>query len=99
MIISLPLGLIIGLRSKWSVDFNDALLFMFGASVAFIQVGRNTALSLAKRSTRLHSLDLSWCRNMSDEAVGLIVDNCLSLRVLKLFGCTQVYPFLESSPG
>lgn len=36
---------------------------------------------------------------MSDEAVGLIVDNCLSLRVLKLFGCTQVYPFLESSPG
>lgn len=36
---------------------------------------------------------------MSDEAVGLIVDYCSSLRVLKLFGCTQVYPFLDSSPG
>ncbi|WRX33852.1 hypothetical protein QQP08_026339 [Theobroma cacao] len=54
------------------------------------KVGHNTALSLARRSKNLLSLDLSWCRNLTDEAVGLIVDSCLSLRVLKLFGCTQI---------
>ncbi|KAK7857367.1 uncharacterized protein LOC112039828 [Quercus suber] len=54
------------------------------------KVGYNTAASLGRRSKRLHTLDLSWCRNLTDEAVGFIVDNCLSLRVLKLFGCTQI---------
>ncbi|XP_039051152.1 dynein regulatory complex subunit 6 isoform X1 [Hibiscus syriacus] len=54
------------------------------------KVGHNTALSLARRSRNLVSLDLSWCRNLTDEAMGLIVDSCLSLRVLKLFGCTQI---------
>ncbi|TQD72125.1 hypothetical protein C1H46_042324 [Malus baccata] len=38
----------------------------------------------------LHTLDLSWCRNLTDEALGLIVDSCLSLRMLKLLGCTQI---------
>ncbi|KAJ9183745.1 hypothetical protein P3X46_007557 [Hevea brasiliensis] len=54
------------------------------------KVGNNTALSLARHSRNLLSLDLSWCRNLADEAVGLIVDSCLSLRVLKLFGCSQI---------
>ncbi|XP_075674111.1 uncharacterized protein LOC142643386 [Castanea sativa] len=54
------------------------------------KVGYNTAASLGRRSKRLHTLDLSWCRNLTDEAVGYVVDNCLSLRVLKLFGCTQI---------
>ncbi|PPD89982.1 hypothetical protein GOBAR_DD13080 [Gossypium barbadense] len=54
------------------------------------KVGLNTALSLARRSRNLVSLDLSWCRNLTDEAMGLIVDSCLSLRVLKLFGCSQI---------
>ncbi|KAM3741533.1 hypothetical protein ACB098_07G002400 [Castanea mollissima] len=54
------------------------------------KVGYNTAASLGRRSKRLHTLDLSWCRNLTDEAVGFVVDNCLSLRVLKLFGCTQI---------
>ncbi|XP_039017710.1 F-box protein SKP2B-like [Hibiscus syriacus] len=54
------------------------------------KVGHNTALSLSRRSRNLVSLDLSWCRNLTDEAMGLIVDRCLSLRVLKLFGCTQI---------
>ncbi|KAB2620642.1 hypothetical protein D8674_040600 [Pyrus ussuriensis x Pyrus communis] len=53
-------------------------------------VGHNTAISLAKRSRMLHTLDLSWCRNLTDEALGLIVDGCLSLRILKLLGCTQI---------
>ncbi|CAN6680756.1 unnamed protein product [Malus baccata var. baccata] len=60
-------------------------------SVNHIQmVGHNTAVSLAKRSRMLHTLDLSWCRNITDEALGLIVDSCLSLRILKLVGCTQI---------
>ncbi|XP_022147599.1 uncharacterized protein LOC111016485 isoform X2 [Momordica charantia] len=54
------------------------------------KVGRSTAISLACFSKNLVSLDLSWCRNLTNEALGLIVDNCLSLRVLKLFGCSQV---------
>ncbi|MCD9641234.1 hypothetical protein HAX54_027305 [Datura stramonium] len=54
------------------------------------KVSHNTAISLAKCSKNLISLDLSWCRNLTNEALGLIVDNCLSLEVLKLFGCTQV---------
>ncbi|KAF8388732.1 hypothetical protein HHK36_025412 [Tetracentron sinense] len=53
------------------------------------KVGHNTAISLARCSRKLLSLDLSWCRNLTDEALGLIVDSCLSLRLLKLFGCTQ----------
>lgn len=54
------------------------------------KVGHCTALSLARRSRKLLSLDLSWCRNLTNEALGLIVDSCLSLKVLKLFGCSQV---------
>lgn len=54
------------------------------------KVGYNTAISLARRGRNLFSLDVSWCRNLTDEMLGLIVDSCLSLRALKLFGCTQV---------
>ncbi|CAK9144176.1 unnamed protein product [Ilex paraguariensis] len=54
------------------------------------KVADNTAISLARCSRNLISLDLSWCRNLTDEALGLIVDSCLSLKVLKIFGCTQI---------
>ncbi|KAK9101512.1 hypothetical protein Scep_024942 [Stephania cephalantha] len=55
------------------------------------QVGPSTAISISRCCSRnLQILDLSWCRNLADGAVGLIVDNCLSLRLLKLFGCTQI---------
>ncbi|XP_065850977.1 uncharacterized protein [Euphorbia lathyris] len=54
------------------------------------EVGNNTALALARRSRNLEKLDLSWCRKLRDEAVGLIVDSCSSLKVLKLFGCGQI---------
>ncbi|KAF2304102.1 hypothetical protein GH714_027229 [Hevea brasiliensis] len=53
------------------------------------KVGHSTALSLARSSRNLLSWDLS-CRNMTDEAVGLIVDSCSSLGKLKLFGCGQI---------
>ncbi|RID53036.1 hypothetical protein BRARA_G00463 [Brassica rapa] len=54
------------------------------------KVGHNTALALAKFSEKLQILDVSWCRDMSDNALGYIVDSCSSLKVLKVFGCTQV---------
>lgn len=47
-------------------------------------------MSLAKRSRKLLSLDVSWCRRISNEALGLIVDCCSSLKLLKIFGCRQV---------
>ncbi|CAH9083229.1 unnamed protein product [Cuscuta epithymum] len=54
------------------------------------KVSCNTAMALAKCCRNLQSLDVSWCRALTDEALGLIADSCLSLEVLKLFGCTQV---------
>ncbi|XP_010488791.1 PREDICTED: uncharacterized protein LOC104766576 [Camelina sativa] len=54
------------------------------------KVGHNTALAIAKHSEKLQILDVSWCRDMSDDLLGYIVDNCSSLKVLKVFGCTQV---------
>ncbi|KAL6534058.1 hypothetical protein OROHE_013891 [Orobanche hederae] len=54
------------------------------------KVGPNTALSLAKHSRKLLSLDISFCRLITNEALGLIVDSCLSLKLLKIFGCRQI---------
>ncbi|KAL8063123.1 hypothetical protein ABFX02_01G007300 [Erythranthe guttata] len=54
------------------------------------QIEANTAFSLAKRSRKLLSLDISWCRRISNEALGLIVDSCSSLKLLKVFGCRQI---------
>ncbi|XP_031267836.1 uncharacterized protein LOC116126283 [Pistacia vera] len=59
-------------------------------SLNSVKVAHNTAVSLAKRSRNLLSLDISFCRNLTNEAVGLIVDSCLSLKILKIFGCTQI---------
>lgn len=55
-----------------------------------LQVCFNTAFTLAKYSRNLVSLDISWCRKLTDVALGFITDNCLSLKLLKIFGCTQV---------
>ncbi|CAD6265268.1 unnamed protein product [Miscanthus lutarioriparius] len=55
------------------------------------KVGDLTALAISRKcSVLLEALDLSFCRELTDEALGLIVDGCPSLRILKLFGCTQV---------
>ncbi|XP_022728951.1 uncharacterized protein LOC111284536 isoform X2 [Durio zibethinus] len=83
-------------RNAFSDDAIAAFLEMSGEVLKelslnnVLKVGQSTALSLARRTRNLLSLDLSWCRNLTDEAVGLIVDSCLSLRMLKLFGCTQI---------
>ncbi|KAG9458087.1 hypothetical protein H6P81_002595 [Aristolochia fimbriata] len=55
------------------------------------EVANRTAKAIASRcSSTLQILDLSFCRKLKNEALGLIVDTCSSLRLLKLFGCTQV---------
>ncbi|KAI3978168.1 hypothetical protein MKX01_012999 [Papaver californicum] len=55
------------------------------------KVGNHTAISLARCcSKNLLSLDLSWCRSLKDSALGLIVESCSNLKILKLFGCTQI---------
>ncbi|TVU05627.1 hypothetical protein EJB05_48796 [Eragrostis curvula] len=55
------------------------------------KAGDLTALAIASKcSVRLEVLDLSFCRELTNEALGLVVDSCSSLRFLKLFGCTQI---------
>ncbi|KAG8657232.1 dynein regulatory complex subunit 6 isoform X3 [Manihot esculenta] len=81
-------------------DFSDEAIAAFleacGESINVLslnnisRVENQTALSIAKCSRNLLSLDLSWCRKLTNEALGLIVDSCSSLKVLKLFGCSQV---------
>ncbi|CAN0297555.1 unnamed protein product, partial [Hapterophycus canaliculatus] len=41
-------------------------------------------------SSSLESLDLSFCRGVSDDALGHLVDASPNLRSLRLWGCTQV---------
>ena len=38
----------------------------------------------------LEELDLSWCRAISDDGVGMLVDACPRLRRLTVWGCTQI---------
>ncbi|KAL5065312.1 hypothetical protein RYX36_027049 [Vicia faba] len=54
------------------------------------KVGRLTALSLARNAKILHTLDLSHCRNLTNRDIALILDRCLSLRTLKVVGCSQL---------
>ncbi|WVZ92591.1 hypothetical protein U9M48_038641 [Paspalum notatum var. saurae] len=58
------------------------------------KIGDLTALAISRNcSARLEALDLSFCRELTNEALGLIVDSCSSLKILKLFGCTQITNF------
>ncbi|GJR01151.1 leucine-rich repeat, cysteine-containing subtype protein [Tanacetum coccineum] len=54
------------------------------------EVAHHTVISLARHARNLESLDLSFCREMINEASGLIADRCSSLKTLKLFGCTKI---------
>nr|XP_029124339.1 uncharacterized protein LOC105058631 isoform X2 [Elaeis guineensis] len=56
------------------------------------KVSQQTAISISLHCClKLRSLDLSFCRNITDETLGLIIDSCVNLRILKIFGCRQVY--------
>lgn len=83
-------------RNEFSDEAVAAFLESSGESLLELllnniaKVGPLTAISLAKRSRKLLSLDVSWCRRISNEALGLIVDCCSSLKLLKIFGCRQI---------
>lgn len=42
------------------------------------------------RRERLQELDVSFCRAVTDGALGALVDACPGLKRLHLWGCTQV---------
>lgn len=58
-------------------------------------------MALAKHSRdSLTSLDVSWCRYVSDQGLGLLADTCRHLRNLRVFGCSQVSrPWIFSFDG
>ncbi|TKY44452.1 DNA repair protein rhp7 [Spatholobus suberectus] len=77
-------------RNPFSDEAIAAFLEVTGESLKELslnnikKVGHHTTLSLARHAKSLHTLDLSWCRNLTDNELGLIVDSCFSLRLLKL---------------
>ncbi|RVX05376.1 DNA repair protein rhp7 [Vitis vinifera] len=89
----------------WVIDALEALLKCDEAIAAFLEIsggslkelslnnvskiGHNTAISLARRS-RVDTFGSILVSKLTDGDLGFIVDSCLSLRVLKLFGCTQI---------
>ncbi|XP_051114077.1 uncharacterized protein LOC127239797 [Andrographis paniculata] len=83
-------------RNGFSDEAIAAYLDLRGACLndlilnSITEVSNHTALSVARNCRNLRSLDLSWCRNLTNEAFGVIVDSCSSLELLKLFGCTLV---------
>ncbi|CAM8973003.1 unnamed protein product [Rhodiola kirilowii] len=83
-------------RNPFSDEALGAFLKMSGQSLTELslngisKVGPCTASSIARYTRDLQILDLSWCRSISNEMLGLIVDSCRSLKLLKLFGCTQI---------
>eukprot|EP00908_Phaeocystis_cordata_P026161 Transcript_8630.p1 GENE.Transcript_8630~~Transcript_8630.p1 ORF type:complete len:446 (+),score=168.75 Transcript_8630:1467-2804(+) len=40
----------------------------------------------------LEDLDVSWCRGVTDDGVGLLADSCTQLRRLSIWGCSQLTP-------
>lgn len=42
------------------------------------------------RKTSLNSLDVSWCRLISEEALGYLCDSCTFLETLYVWGCSHV---------
>ncbi|XP_010917190.1 uncharacterized protein [Elaeis guineensis] len=84
-------------RSAFSDEAVAAFLEASGGSLTELslnsveKVAEHTAVAISRKCySNLQNLDLSFCRKMTDEALGLIVDNCSNLRILKLFGCNQV---------
>lgn len=56
-------------------------------------VGDATMAALARHcGSTLETLDVSFCRLVSDDALGHVVDACQALKTLVLYGCSQVTP-------
>ena len=61
-------------------------------SVASIStVGAKTFRALAGRChDTLEELNVSWCRAVTDNMLGLLADSCLRLRTVTAWGCTTI---------
>ena len=47
--------------------------------------------ALAKHcASTLESVDISWCRGVSDDGAGLLADTCTRLHTLTIWGCSQL---------
>ncbi|WOL09379.1 F-box/LRR-repeat protein 14 [Canna indica] len=84
-------------QSRFSDESIAAFLEVSGDSLIELslnnvaKVAHQTAIAISlKCRLNLQYLDLSFCRQLTDEELGFIVDTCSRLRVLKLFGCSQV---------
>ena len=50
-----------------------------------------TLVALREHRTKsLEELDVSWCRGISDEGLGYLVDNAYNLKTLYVRGCGQI---------
>jgi len=50
-----------------------------------------TLVALREHTTKsLQELDVSWCRGISDEGLGFLVDNSYNLKILYVRGCAQI---------
>eukprot|EP00898_Chlorokybus_atmophyticus_P000378 jgi/Chlat1/1340/Chrsp119S08661 len=55
------------------------------------QIGDLSLHALAMRACdSLATLDLGWCRSITDAGLGYLVDTCQNLRELRVFGCAQI---------
>ncbi|CAA6659326.1 unnamed protein product [Spirodela intermedia] len=69
-------------RNAFSDKAVAALLQAAGGSLAELSVN-----NIRECASTLRVLDLSFCRKMTNEGLGLIADSCSHLHTLKLFGC------------
>ncbi|CAA7395634.1 unnamed protein product [Spirodela intermedia] len=86
-------------RNAFSDKAVAALLQAAGGSLAELSVNNIreasnfTAQAIAAQcASTLRVLDLSFCRKMTNEGLGLIADSCSHLHTLKLFGCPLITP-------
>ncbi|GJP67990.1 hypothetical protein CLOP_g24746 [Closterium sp. NIES-67] len=84
-------------RASFSDAALAALIQASGAALQILSVnavyeaGDGLLISLARCSHEsLESLDVSWCRSVSNHALGLLADSCPNLSRLCLYGCSQV---------
>lgn len=56
-----------------------------------LQVGGEVVEALAAYGpSQLQELDVSWCREVSGEALGHLADACPNLARIEAWGCTQL---------
>ncbi|CAI7879844.1 unnamed protein product [Closterium sp. NIES-54] len=72
------------------VQSSGAVLHTLSVNAAY-EASDGLLVALARCAHEsLQALDASWCRSMSDHALGLLADSCTNLSRLCLYGCSQV---------